>query len=232
MGLKCLIIDDDPMICDLVKYFCTKIKEIEYCISAGTGRDGLELLSSQAIDLVFLDYNLPDMKGQGLLELKQNALPVIMVTSETDFATKSYEYHDIIDYLVKPISFDRFQKGIKKALGQLESQIKLNLKNNKEALFVKDGNKWVRIQFSSLLFLKSEENYVAFATAEKTTLSLITLKEIESKLPEHFLKVHRSYIVNLDKIDVLTTDELIINKITIPIGQTYRKEVMEYINRT
>ena len=128
MGLKCLIIDDDPMICDLVKYFCTKIKEIEYCISAGTGRDGLELLSSQAIDLVFLDYNLPDMKGQGLLELKQNALPVIMVTSETDFATKSYEYHDIIDYLVKPISFDRFQKGINKALGQLDSQIKQNLK--------------------------------------------------------------------------------------------------------
>ncbi|MBK8405360.1 MAG: response regulator transcription factor [Saprospiraceae bacterium] len=165
MKLKCLVIDDDPLICDLIKHFCDKIPEIEYCISAGTGMDGLQVLSGQEINLIFLDFNLPDMKGQYLLEIKKTDVPVIMVTSEADFAAKSYEYEDVQDFLVKPISFDRFQKAVQRIL--TKPQRSTPVKQDQEVIFVKDGTKFVRIPYQDILYLKSEGNYVSFVTTDK-----------------------------------------------------------------
>lgn len=141
--LRCLVIDDDPLICDLIKHFCTKIPQVLYCISAGTGRDGLQVLSSQEINLIFLDYNLPDMKGEYLLELKRNKVPVIMVTSESEFAVKSYDYDDVLDFLVKPLSYERFYKAVSRTFNESlsASTTSETIITNPEFIFIKDGTK-------------------------------------------------------------------------------------------
>lgn len=229
--LRCLVIDDDPLICDLIKHFCTKIPQVLYCISAGTGRDGLQVLSSQEINLIFLDYNLPDMKGEYLLELKRNKVPVIMVTSESDFAVKSYDYDDVLDFLVKPLSYERFYKAVSRTFNESlsASTTSETIITNPEFIFIKDGTKKVKVNFEDLLFLKSEGNYISFVAKEKSTLSLMTSKEIEDKLPTYFRRVHRSYIVNLKKVDSVSSEELSISKYNIPISQKHRKEVLDYI---
>ncbi|MBK9271586.1 MAG: response regulator transcription factor [Saprospiraceae bacterium] len=230
-ALRCLVIDDDPLICDLIKHFCSKISQVQYCISAGNGTDGLQVLSSQEINLIFLDYNLPDMKGDYLLELKRNKVPVIMITSESDFAVKSYEYEDVLDFLVKPLSFDRFYKAVSRAFIDRNKEMHVPEVQavKSDFIFIKDGTKKVKVVFEELLFLKSEGNYISFVTKDKSILSLMTSKDIEDKLPGNFLRVHRSYLVNMNRVDSVSSEELIIGKYTIPISHKHRKEVMDFI---
>ncbi len=228
MKLRCLIIDDDPMICDLVKHFCSKIPDIEFCISASTGRDGLQLLGSQKIDLLILDYHLPDMTGHAILEINSQQIPIVMITSEKDFAVTAYEYDEIYDFLIKPIGYERFVKAIDR-IKNISVSGNSMVPFNDNIYYIKDGNKFVKIQFSDLLFLKAEENYVSFVSQEKSILNLSTLKEAETKLPPYFMKVHRSYIVNLEKIDSATTEEIKIGSYSIPISQKFKRDLMFYL---
>lgn len=229
MGLKCLIIDDDPLIGDLLKHFCTKSGLVDYCILSATATDGLRLMAGGEIDLVFLDYNLPDMNGQNFLELKKSRLPVIMVTSDEAFAARSYNYEDVVDYLVKPLSYDRFLKAMQRVTGR-QSANPESPGPVTDVFFAKDGNKNVRIKLSEVLFIKSEDNYVAFVFPESQTLSLFTLKDLEAKLPRNFKRVHRSYIVNMDRIDYLTPEEIVLGDKKVPIGEKYRSDLEASLN--
>ncbi len=225
---KCLIVDDDPLIGDLIKHFCTKSGLVEYCILSSTARDGLMLLTSGDIDLVFLDYNLPDMNGQTFLELKKSHIPVIMITSNPDFAASSYDYEEVIDYLTKPLSYDRFLKAMQRVVsGSLSSSLQASAQ---DTFYARDGNKNVRIKLSEVLYIKSEDHYVAFILPDTQTMALYSLKDLESKLPNNFKRVHRSFIVNLDKIDYIILDEISIRNKKIPIGQKYRDDLESTIN--
>ena len=227
MGLRCLVIDDDPLIGDLIKHFCTKTDLVDFCIQAENASDGLKLLTAGGLDLIFLDYNLPDMKGQEFLELMQTELPVIMVTSESDFAAKSYEYKQVVDFLVKPLSFDRFMK----ALGRMETQRAETSKTQtkEKTIFIKDGLKLVRINFDDVLYIKSEGNYANFVQEQSQTMNLISMKELEEKLPVEFIRVHRSFIVNIKKIQVILQDDIVIKDKQIPIGEKYKAELLNRI---
>lgn len=228
MKLKCLIIDDDPMICDLVKHYCTKINEIDYCIIANTGADGLQLLSNQEFDLLFLDYHLPDMTGHSILEIKSKTLPVIMITSEKEFAVISYDYDEIIDFLVKPLQFERFQKAVHR-LKEPESASKSLVSANQDICYIKDGTKYIKTNYKDILYLKAEENYVSFICTDKTILSLVPLKSVETNLPSYFMRVHRSFIINVEKVDSTSLEEIKIGTHSIPISQKYKKEFFEFL---
>ncbi|NOT38523.1 MAG: response regulator transcription factor [Saprospiraceae bacterium] len=229
MKLKCLVIDDDPMICDLVKHFCSKLEEIEYCLSANTGNDGLQVLSQQKFDVLLLDYHLPDMTGQSILEIRSQNIPVIMITSEKDFAALAFDYDEIVDFLVKPLHFDRFKKAINR-VHHGDSNSKSILQDDNDICYIKDGNKYVKVNYNDIHFLRSEENYVAFVLHDKTILSLIPLKNVEALLPSHFKRVHRSFIVNLNKVEKTTLEEITIGSRQIPISQKYKKEFFEILN--
>lgn len=222
--LRCLIIDDDPLIGDLLKHYGQKSNLVDYSILTSNARDGLTLLSGGEINLIFLDFNLPDMTGQQFLELKKNNIPVIMITSNADFAIKSYDYDDIIDFLPKPLSYDRFLKALNRLEITQNPEIQDGRKLN-EAIYIKDGSKNVRIRLLEVLFIKSEDNYVSFVFPTSQTLTLYSLKDLEPKLPASFIRVHRSYIVNLDKIDYTTSDEITIGDKKIPIGDKYKAEL-------
>lgn len=229
MGYKSLVIDDDPLIGDLIKHFCTKSGLVDYCILSPTASDGLRLLAGGDINLIFLDYNLPDMNGQAFLELKKSNIPVIMVTSNPEFAVRSYEYTDVVDFLPKPLSYDRFLKALHRVNPAVVAE-PTPTQTAQDTFYAKDGNKNVRIKLSEVLYIKSEDNYVSFVLPDSQTLSLYSLKDLESKLPRSFKRVHRSYIVNMEKIDFITADEISIRDRKIPIGEKYKEDLEKSLN--
>ena len=147
-----------------------------------------------------------------------------MITSNADFAIKSYEYDDIVDFLPKPLSYDRFMKALNR-LETIQNPTLSEVQKLNETIYIKDGSKNVRIRLPDVLFIKSEDNYVSFVFPASQTLTLYSLKDLESKLPSSFIRVHRSYIVNLDKIDYTTADEITIGDKKIPIGDKYKAEL-------
>ncbi|NNE25399.1 MAG: response regulator transcription factor [Saprospiraceae bacterium] len=219
-AIKCLVIDDDKTISDLIQHFCTKVESIEFCIACNNPIDGLKLISSENFDLIFLDYNMPDINGKMLLDLKQDSSKVIMITSNTEFAIESYDYPAVIDYLLKPISFERFYKAIERFKTTIQSTPAEG--EEKGVTFVKDGNKWVKVSLEDVFYIKSESNYVVWELSQKQILSLQNLKALELQLPDNFKRIHRSYIINTQKMDYFTTEEVNINGKMIPVGMKYK----------
>lgn len=223
--LKCLIIDDDPTISDLLKHFCAKLEDIEYCIACNNAVDGLKLLSQQKFDLLFLDYNMPDLDGKAILDIKSDDSRVIMITSRSDFAVDSYEYESIVDYIVKPVKFERFVKSIERYKSMQKSQ-----EEDQLHYFVKDGSRWLKIELADVEFIKSDSNYVVWQTGQKQVLELQNLKDLENKLPSNFIRIHRSYIINTKKIYSLSKEEVFIGKHRIPVGQNYKDRLEKIIH--
>jgi len=222
MPLRCLVVDDDPLVGDLLRHFCDKSEQVSFCIVASTALDGLNTLAGGGIDLVFLDYHLPDMKGQEFLERMPYALPVVMVTSEADFAARSYDYDQVVDFLVKPLQYDRFAK----AVGRVSPSSSMPPAESAQSIFIKDGSKLVRVELDRLLYIKSEGNYASFVTENSQFLSLISMKELEEKLPPNFVRTHRSYIVNIKKIQIIQADGVTVGGKELPVGEKYKAELM------
>jgi DNA-binding LytR/AlgR family response regulator len=223
--MKCLIIDDDPLICDLLDHFCSKIEEVNGIVVASSGFEAVNLINGNYFDLVLLDFDLPDITGKDILKIIDSATAVIMVTSYKDFASDSYNYDQIVDYLVKPVDFTRFFKGFQKAQGFLAKH-----RERESRLFIKDGNKLVKIKLEDVKYFKSEANYIAVVLSGQKILTLMTLKDLGPKLPDFFQKVHRSYIVNLNKIDSIDNNAIEIGKDHIPVSQRYEKDLLKKID--
>lgn len=223
--MKCLIVDDDPLICDLLEHFCSKIDEIQSISIANTGFETINLINSYDFEIIFLDFDLPDITGKEILKVLQKNVAVIMVTSNKDFASESYNFDQVIDFLVKPLQFPRFFKGFQKARGYLNNKEKQN-----QRLFVKEGSKLIKVKMEEVKYFKSEGNYISVILQDRKILTLMTMKELEHKLPDFFQKVHRSYIVNLNKIDFIDNKAIEIEKEHIPVSHSFEKELLKKIN--
>ena len=229
--LKCIIIDDDPLITDLLQHYCSKISYIDYCLVFNNSVDGLRMISTQEFDLIFLDYNMPDLNGKALLDLKSDQSKVMMITSNNNFAVESYNYPEVVDYLMKPLDFDRFQVAMDrfhKSFNPKTNETKSN-EDNAETLFIKDGSKWIKINITEIRYIKSESNYLSFFFQEKKVMTLMSLKEIEEKLPSNFMRIHRSYIINVEHIDYIATDDVSIAENLLPIGATYKASLKKLV---
>lgn len=229
--LKCIVIDDDPLITDLLQHYCSKISYIDYCLVFNNSVDGLRMISTQEFDLIFLDYNMPDLNGKTLLDLKSDQSKVMMITSNTEFAVDSYNYPEIVDYLTKPLDYGRFQIAMNRfyeGLGKETNEVKNNEDTN-ETLFIKDGSKWIKIKITEIRYIKSESNYLSFHFKDKKVMTLMSLKEIEEKLSSNFMRVHRSYIINTEYIDYISTDDVSVSETLIPIGAKYKAELKKLV---
>ncbi|WP_156113334.1 LytTR family DNA-binding domain-containing protein [Wocania ichthyoenteri] len=223
--MTCLIIDDDPLMCDLLEHFCNKIDEITSVVTTTSGFESINILNRSHFDIILLDYNLPDITGEDILKIVDENAAVIMITSNKNFASDSYNYNQIVDFLVKPINFPRFFKGFQKVNNFISKY-----KNKADRLFVKDGNKLVKINLEEVFYFKSEANYISVFSNNSKILTLMTMKDLEVKLPNYFQRVHRSYIVNLNKISTIGNNFMEINNTHIPVSQSYEKEVLKKIN--
>jgi DNA-binding LytR/AlgR family response regulator len=223
--MTCLIVDDDPLICDLIEHFCSKINDISSVTTTTSGFESINLINTSSFDIIFLDFNLPDITGKDILEIINPNSCVIMITSNRAFASDSYNYDQITDFLVKPIDFPRFFKAFQKAKSYISKSQEKNTR-----LFIKDGNKLVKIELEEVVFFKSEANYISVVLKSKKILTLMTLKDLLPKLPAFFMQVHRSYIINLNKIDFIDNNTIKIGNDSVPVSLSYEKELLKKIN--
>jgi two-component system LytT family response regulator len=227
--MKCLIVDDDPVLCDLISHFVSKVDFLEFSVSCNSGTDALNLLSVEKFDLVFLDIEMPDMTGIEVLQNMKPNIPVIMTTSNKDFALESYNYN-VVDYLIKPVNFARFFKAVQKVHEQIQSKKEAENKPGNEEIFLKDGHNLVKLNLHDILFIEAVSNYMSFKTTGKTILSLISMKKLEESLPSNFVRTHRSYIVNINKIDKIEGGNLLIGEKYIPISSSYQEQLFQRLN--
>lgn len=226
MKLKCIITDDEPIARKGLQSYVERINFLEL---VGVCEDAIQLnnqLKSQQADLLFLDIEMPYMTGIELLNSLSNPPKVIITSAYAEYAIKGYDL-EVSDYLLKPISFDRFLKAVNKVYDQLISS---QTPVVQDYLFVKTSLKLEKIRFIDMRFIEGVENYVAIYTSDGKIITHTTLRTILQKLPpERFVQVHKSYLVNIDKIDSIEGNLLGIGKNKIPLSRTYKETALEII---
>ena len=228
-ALRCLVADDDPLICDTVESHLQKAGGTEFCLKASDGLTALNLLSTGEFDLIFLDLHMPGLDGEALLRAMPRGLPVIVISASTEFAAQSYEF-DVVDYLVKPLEFPRFCQALAKAKQRIAAKFGAGAVKPPDDIFVKDGTRVQKVDLRRLLLIKAEANYVDFIMEESNVMSLMSMKRVEELLPDHFIRVHRSYIVNRNRIGRVEDGSIVIGKHRVPIGDSYREEFVRRLN--
>ena len=237
--MNCIIIEDDKLSRKVVEEFIYRTESTELMASFESAVDALNSikLNSEEIDLVFLDIEMPEMSGIEFLKTFDQKPQVIIISGKEKYALEAFEY-DVTDYLLKPITYARFFKAVTKAQARHNDKLnitKASFDESTDQIFIKRNSTLIRLSYSDILFVEALENYVIVTTfSEKYTIHF-TMKSISGKLPANiFKRVHRSYIVNINKIKGIEDNAIIINsedgnKI-IPIGKSYKDKLMSEIN--
>jgi DNA-binding LytR/AlgR family response regulator len=227
MSLNCIIIDDEPSGRKIIEEYISETSFLKLCCKTESPLKAYDLIVEHAIDLIFLDIQMPKINGIDFLKSLSKPPLVIITTAYSEYALQGFEL-DVIDYLLKPISLERFLKATNKARDYFELQ-NTNEKP-KNYFFIKSNNKFEKVLFHELLYVEAANNYIIIQTQEKRLITYLTFKGIEEILPSSlFIKVHKSYIVSLSKIDSLNNEEIRIGKHFIPISRSLKDEVMELV---
>src|SRR5580658_583156 len=230
MKLRCLIIDDEPIARKVLQEY---IEEIDYLELAGEAENPLKamsILNTQDVDILLLDINMPKINGIDFLKSSRNAASVIITTAYAEYAVESYGL-DVLDYLVKPIGFDRFLKACNKARESVElKKLKRQPQKPGDHFFIKSNNQIEKIFYSDLLYAEAMLNYVMLYTTTKKMMVYVTIKNLEEQLPaDQFIKVHKSFIVNISKVKSIEGNILDIGNEKITISQSLREKVVAEI---
>lgn len=224
--MKCIIIEDELPAQNIIKAFLKKIPDVELLATFQTAVEANEFFKSQTADVVFLDINLPDIFGIDFIKTLKNPPKIIMTTAYPDYAVESFELETIVDYLVKPFSFDRFLKAIKKT----ENHFKKINSDEKKAVFLNVDKTLYKVHLNEILYLVSDRNYTTIVTQHKKYVLIEALKNWAITLPENFIQVHKSYIVNMHKVEKLSGNLVYINDTKIPVGRTFKAAFLQKIN--
>lgn len=229
MKLNCLIVDDEPVARNGMEEY---VNEVDFLAFAGKCENPVaatSFLNSSTIDLLLLDIHMPKISGIDFLKTLKNPPMVIFTTAYSEYALQGYTL-DIIDYLMKPVSFDRFLKAVQKAhdFHLLKHQ---QTSAHEDYFFIKCDSKYERINFNDVLFIESLQNYVVINTTEKKYITYLTLSAVEEQLPSsQFMKIHKSYLIALNKVKAIEGNEIIIqNGSKVPISRNLKDEVMNRI---
>ena len=228
----CLIVDDEPLAIELIKTHVSKISSLSVVGSTHSPIDALKMINAGGVDLIFLDIQMPVLTGLELARSLKNPPSIIFTTAYRDYAAESYEL-DVVDYLVKPITFARFIKAINRFFDKSENKkvtqstdIQLD-EEGRDYLFVNVSRKFQRINFQEIEYIESLREYVRIYLKDKSFMTKSSMGEIEKQLPNYFLRIHRSFIVNTNKVDAYTSHDVEIGDKEIPIGVSYKKEVQQ-----
>ncbi|WP_025665031.1 LytR/AlgR family response regulator transcription factor [Aquimarina megaterium] len=222
---RCLIIDDEKLARQLVENHIAKIDNFEVVFSCKSAIEAINILNSKHIDLLFLDVEMPVLLGTDFYKNLFQKPKVIFTTAYREYAVEGFELN-AIDYLVKPITFGRFFKAIEKFLASQNHKIEIQASSetlqNKNYIFVTADRKQVKVQFDDILFVESVKNYIKIRTENKSLLVKFSISSFQEVLDARFLRVHRSFIINKDKITAYTKHDIEISTIEIPIGEMYK----------
>jgi DNA-binding LytR/AlgR family response regulator len=228
-----MIVDDELLARQVIQTHLQRAAGFELVAQCANAQEAGEVLASQDVDLIFLDIQLPGISGLHFLKSLQHPPLVILTTAYAEYALESYEF-SVIDYLLKPISYERFHKAIGKIMhGRLvNSQAVEKEKALTDHIFIKSGSKFFRVNFSEIIFIEAMKDYLKIQTQEYKLVTLQTMSEMERILPaSQFLRVHKSYIVAIPRIRSIYGGSIEMENITIPIGMLYRNNVMNLVTR-
>lgn len=240
-AIRCVIVDDEPLAVALLADYVSKTPGLRVVLRTTHVMEALHFVQQGGADLLFLDIQMPELTGIQFMTIIRNACKVILTTAYSQYAMAGYE-HDVVDYLLKPITLDRFLIAIEKAksrLGRSQAQMQTQMlaasagaaATSPDApapthLYVKTEYRIQRIAFADITYIEALRDYVAIHTHTEKVLSLDSMKNMEQVLPsQHFLRIHKSYIVNCDRIDFLERGRVVIGSQYLPIGDTYREKV-------
>lgn len=232
--MKCIIIDDEGAARLIISQLCNQISGLEVVDSFPNAIQAIKFLNQNEIDLIFLDVHMPDFTGFDFIQTLKEPPNIILTTSDKNFALEAFEYDCIIDYLVKPIELNRIQKAIDKVNKKQplvkSNSTETNLDHGRQ-LYVNIDRRLIKIEIPSIYLVEARGDYIRIKTETKDYVVHSTLKKIEEKLPaELFLKVHRSFIINLKKIIDIEDNSVLIKKDVIPISRSNRQELMDRLN--
>ncbi|MEP7320921.1 MAG: LytTR family DNA-binding domain-containing protein [Saprospiraceae bacterium] len=234
--IECVIIEDEPLARKLLEDYISKISFLSLLHSFSDPLKGLQFLQENQVDLLFLDVQMPDLTGMGVLKILTQKPFVILTTAYSEYALDGYEL-DVTDYLLKPIVFERFVQAVERVRSRKENQSTAVIKSSdntieEDIMYVKDGTKLVRININEILYIEGLKDYVSIYTPGQKIVSLQRMKNLESQLPKNkFIRIHHSYIIATKWLQAIHKDFVEINKVSIPIGETYRKSFREYVDK-
>ena len=231
--IKCLIVDDEPPAIRLIEKYLSRVPFLELISSTTNALTALSLIEEGGIDLVFMDIQMPDLTGLQLSKLVKGKTKIIFTTAYPQFAIQSYEV-DAVDYLLKPFEFERFYESVLKVKNSFKAEVKEVPKEVDDFIFVKtDGkNNFDKVNVNEICYIEGLKNYVAIHLKDRQVITNNTLKSIEDFLPtSDFVKTHKSFIVSLRHITKTDSLSVFINGKSIPIGDTYKKELFEIIQQ-
>jgi DNA-binding LytR/AlgR family response regulator len=231
MKIKCVLIDDEPLAIKVLQNYFANFTDFEVVATFNNSLEALDFINSTPVDAVFLDINMPMMTGFELISLIENKTKVIITTAFREFAAESYDL-DVLDYLVKPIPLPRFIKCINKITTEfnLKNNIKVETSKGDSHIFIKVDKKMMKINIEEILFVEGMKEYIKVVTADKTYITHKSLTSLSEELPsDRFLRIHKSYVIALNKVKSIEGNRIQIQSYTIPIGRNYSKEVKNKI---
>ncbi|MFV8325251.1 LytR/AlgR family response regulator transcription factor [Flavobacterium sp. ZS1P14] len=232
--MKCIAIDDEPLALELISGYIQKTPFLEFVAGFTNPFKAMNFLLKTPVDLVFIDINMPELSGIELLKTLPVLPKIIFTTAYSEYGAESYEFN-AVDYLLKPVKYDRFLKGVNKAidLSSLKKEALTVLVNNEShspSLLIKSGSKTFKIAAEDILYIEAAGNYMLFYTLKGKIMTLLPMNEIVKMLPGNtFKRIHKSYIISLKHIEIIEKAAVIINKTRIPIGITYREHFSNII---
>ncbi|MDP4185405.1 MAG: LytTR family DNA-binding domain-containing protein [Bacteroidota bacterium] len=235
--MNCLIVDDDIICRSILEKFVERIDFIEKVTSCSGAIEAIQILEQreEKIDLLFLDIEMPEMSGVDLMKVLKDSRPqIIVVSAKEKYAIEAYEF-DVTDYLLKPVTFVRFYKAVDKAYQRYKAQLSDNNPETNEDFYVRHNNAYVKVKYNDILWIEALENYIVLNTFREKYTVHHTLKAVIDKLPAgKFFRVHRSYVVNLSKISMITGTELMVETaegpVALSLGKAYRDKLLNAIN--
>ena len=238
----CIIIEDEPLARHLMEAYVKKVPQLTLVKSFSSSLAALDFLRENTIDILFSDIQMPEITGITLLKILQKKPLVILTTAYSEYALEGYEL-EVFDYLLKPISLERFLKAVEKATIRLTTsqpvvqekivqEITVNSEGNQAFIFVKDGTKLVKIRLNEILYIEGLKDYVSIHTKDRKIVTLQTMKSLETQLPDYqFIRIHNSFIIAFDAIDAIDKEKVQIGKNFLPISDTYRKVFKDFIEK-
>lgn len=237
MKIRCLIVDDEPLAINIIKKFLLQLQHTEVVGTCENAMEAFNYVSEKPVDLLFLDINMPTINGLDFLKSLQNPPPVIITSAYRDFAADGFELN-ALDYLIKPISFQRFLKAINKATGVIRQLNRMDTRlvdnePSKSFIFLKVDKKMVKVYLDEILYIESLKDYVRIRTVFEDLVTHQNLSSMAKILPPNkFLRIHKSYTIALDKVKSIDGNCVEIATKLIPIGRNFRKEAKEQILKT
>lgn len=238
MNISCLIVDDEPLARNLLKEYVSKVPYLELKGTCANALEALDVLHRESVDFLLLDIQMPDITGTAFVKTLLQKPLVVFTTAYSEYALESYEL-DVVDYLLKPITFTRFLRAVDKVSQRLlpaEKPVAADKHEGGEPqssfIFVKDGTKLVKVRWEDIQYIEGLKDYVTIHTRDQKVVTLQRLKVLETQLPPgKFIRIHNSYIVALGAIDVIHKNDVQIGKVMLPVSDTYRKTFREFVER-